>query len=131
MIGSSFFADVDVFSAARTVVTILFTSDVNFFLLVVLAAGTGTRRKAGFEGGMFPFPSDALLSLWKVDLTLDVSLGGGLYGVASIRRRKDAEGNRNSGVKVQVADLNLRENVFSNAFRRAERKTRRGLLLLG
>jgi len=50
-------------------------------------------------------------------------------GVAPVRRREDAEGDRDSGVKVQVDDLSGREH-FSNAFRLAERKTRRGLLLL-
>jgi hypothetical protein len=33
--------------------------------------------------------------------------------------------------KSRLTDQLVRENVFSNAFRRAERKTRRGLLLLG
>jgi hypothetical protein len=58
-----------------------------------------------------------------------VGLSGGLDCVAPIRRREDAEGNRDSGVKVQVDDLSGREH-FSNAFRLAERKTRRDLLLL-
>lgn len=47
----------------------------------------------------------------------------------SIRRGKDAERNRNTSVKVQIEKLSRRD-LFSNAFRRAERKTRRGLLLL-
>lgn len=59
---------------------------------------------------------------------LTVCLGdGGLF--RPIRRRKDAERDRNAGVKVQIDELLVRE-LFSNAFRRAERKTRRGLLLL-
>jgi hypothetical protein len=58
-----------------------------------------------------------------------VSLGGGLDGPAPVGRREEAEGDRNAGVKVQIDDLSGRE-LFSNAFRRAERKTRRGLLLL-
>jgi hypothetical protein len=56
----AFFTDVDVFSAARTVVTILFAGDVNFFLEELVAV----RRKSGRERGVFFLPSDALLSLW-------------------------------------------------------------------
>lgn len=58
-----------------------------------------------------------------------MGLSGFFYFVAPIRRREDAEGNRDSGVKVQVDDLSGRER-FSNAFRLTERKTRRDLLLL-
>jgi len=47
MIGSAFFSNVDILSAARTVVMLLFTGNVNFFLLVLTLT----------------FPSDALLSL--------------------------------------------------------------------
>jgi hypothetical protein len=43
VVRSSIFADVDVFSAARTVVTILFAADANFFLVELL----GARRKIG------------------------------------------------------------------------------------
>jgi hypothetical protein len=108
------------------VVTILFAGDVNFFLAELVV----TRRKSGRERGVFFLPSDALLSLWEVDLSFDVSLGGCFGGVAPVRRREDAERDRNSGVKVQVDDFSMQEADFSNAFRRAERKTRRGLLLL-
>jgi hypothetical protein len=59
-----------------------------------------------------------------------VSLGGCFGGVAPVRRREDAERDRNSGVKVQIDDFSGQEIVFSNAFRGFERKTRRGLLLL-
>lgn len=67
---SSFLADVEIFSAARTE-TILFTSDTDFFLAITLVP----RRKIGGERGVLSFPSDALLA-WKVDLTLDVGFGG-------------------------------------------------------
>ena len=113
----------------------IFLADVNFFLNPLLSLFLSGRKLSG--GGerrvLLTFPSDALVSLGKFDLTLDVSLGesGGLLGgVASIRRREDTEGNRNAGVKVQVDDYQVREKLFSNAFRLAERKTRRGLLLL-
>jgi hypothetical protein len=53
-----FLADVDVFSAARTV-TILFTSYADFFLTISLVPA----RKIGREGRVLVFPSDAL-STW-------------------------------------------------------------------
>jgi hypothetical protein len=107
----AFLSQVNILSAARTVVTILFTSDVDLFLLVLLA---GTRRKVGGDRRVLTFPSDALLSVGKIDLALDVSLFDGfLSGAVLVGRREDAEGNGNAGVKVQVADLEVRENVFS------------------
>jgi len=60
VVGSSILTDVDIFSAARTVVTILFASYVNFFLTELLVA----RRKIGLERRVLTFPSDALLSSW-------------------------------------------------------------------
>jgi len=122
VVRSSLVADVDFFPAARTVATIFFPGDVDFFLPLVVARSPGGKRR------ILTFPSDALLSLRKVNLSLDVSLGDCL-GVVPVRRREDADWNRYSGVKVQVDECSVRE-LFSNAFRRAERKTRRGLLLL-
>lgn len=81
--------------------TILFTGDMNLFLLVLAR----TRRKVGGDRGVLTFPSDALLSVGKIDLSLDVSLGDLFLCVAPVRRREDAEGNGNAGVKVQVAGL--------------------------
>jgi hypothetical protein len=97
--------------AARTVSDLL--------LGVVLLSGVG-------DEGVVIVPSGAVLR--EFDLTLDVS-SGGFDGVVPVRRREDAEGDRDSGVKVQIECLSEREH-FSNAFRRAERKTRRDLLLL-
>jgi hypothetical protein len=126
---SSLVTDVDIFSAARTVVMFLFTADMNY-LLSGLVSLVWWRWKVGRERGELTVPSDARWALGKLDLTLDVSLGGGfLLIVAPVRRWKNAEGDRDAGVKVQIDDLFWRE-LFSNAFRRAERKTRRGLLLL-
>jgi hypothetical protein len=71
-----FFVNTDVFTAARTV-----------FLV-----------KVGFEGRVAIFPSDALL----VKFCLYLCDGSLLCYVVSVRRREDAEGDRNSGVKVQV-----------------------------
>lgn len=105
----------------------LFTTDMNYFLS--LESLVWWRRKVGGERRVLTFPSDARWALRKLDLTLDVSLGGGLRIVAPVRRWENAERDRDASVKVQIDDLSGRE-LFSNAFRRAERKTRRGLLLL-
>lgn len=130
VIRSEFLSHANLLSATRTVMTVLFTGDENFFLLELLLL---RRRKIGGIGRVLVFPSEALCRC--EDLTLDASLSGGGSGldtgVAPVGRRKKAEGDRDSGVKVQVDRfLPVREILFSNAFRRAERKTRRGLLLL-
>lgn len=85
---------------------ILFTSDMDLFLSEL--AGTRMRREVGGDRRVGTFPSDALLmSVGKIDLSLDVCLLDGLlfYGVVSIRRRENAERDRNAGVKIQCADL--------------------------
>jgi len=103
VIGYAFFSKVDILSAARTVVTILFTSYVDFFLAKVVAG----RRKVGFERRILTFPSDALRSLWQLDLTLDVCSSYS-FGVVPVRRREKADGDRDTGVKVQIDDLGCR-----------------------
>jgi hypothetical protein len=105
--GSAFFTDVNVFSARRTsgLVSIFLASDVYLFLAEFFA---GAWREVGGEGRLLilSFPSDAVLLAWEMDLTLDMSrLGGFLNGVAPVRRREDAEGDRDAGVKVQVDGL--------------------------
>lgn len=55
---SAFFPDVDILSAARTVVMILFTSYVDLFLTKIVLCW-----KTGGEGRVLTFPSDAL-ALW-------------------------------------------------------------------
>jgi len=100
---SAFFTNVDILSAARTVVTFLFTSYVDFFLAKVVAG----RRKVGFERRILTFPSDALRSLWQLDLTLDVCSSYS-FGVVPVRRREKADGDRDTGVKVQIDDLGCR-----------------------
>lgn len=59
-----------------------------------------------------------------------MGLGGCCYVVAPVRRWEDAEGDRDSGVKVQVDDLSGRE-LFSNAFRRARKEDKKGTLASG
>jgi len=92
---------------ARTAVTIFFARELNLFLYVLLIP---TRRKAGSERRVVTFPSGALVGLGKTGLSLNVGFGGAASGVASVRRREDAEGNRYFGVKVQVDDSSRREN---------------------
>jgi len=125
---SSLVTDVDIFSAVRTEVMFLFTGDMDY-LLSALESLVWWRRKVGRERRKLTVPSDARWALRKLDLTLDVGLRGGLLLVAPVRRWENAEGDRDAGVKIQIDDLSGQE-LFSNAFRRAERKTRRGLLLL-
>lgn len=105
--GTAFFTDVYLFSVRWTsgLVSIFLASDMNFFLTEFFA---GAWREVGGEGRLYKltFPSDALLFAWEIDLTLDMCrLGGFLNGVAPVRRRKDTEGDRDAGVKVQVDDL--------------------------
>jgi hypothetical protein len=107
---------------ARTAVTIFFTSDADLLLDVGAVFG----RLVDGERRVSTFPSGALAAY--CDLLLDAGFGGS-FDVVAVRRREDADGNRNSGVKVQVDDSSRRE-LFSNAFRVSERKTRRDLLLL-
>lgn len=85
-------------------VLIFLASDVDFLLRVFLLV---PRWKSGRERRVFTFPSDALLS-WKLDFTLDVSLGSCYFFVAPVRRREDAEGDRNACVKVQIDDVTAR-----------------------
>lgn len=95
------FSDLTVWStiAARTAVSIFLSSELDLLLDEMIPS----RR-------IETFPSDALLlSLGETEFSLDVSFGSGcviLRGVAvAIRRRKDAERDRDSGVKVQVVCL--------------------------
>jgi len=120
---------------------VFFPVDADLFFYEMLLAFRGRREKVlgmGMGGirrlNLFflTFPSDALVSVvWKANNPLDVSLGGCSFGsgVASIRRREDAEGDRYSCVKVQVDDVSMREH-FSNTFQRAERISQEGSLLL-
>lgn len=74
----TFFVNAVVVSAARTV-----------FLVVVC-----------FEGSVAIFPSDALLG---VNLYVDLCLCCSLLAVVTVRRREEAQGNGDFGVKVQIA----------------------------
>ncbi len=71
-----------------------------------------------------------MLNLWKPDLTLGVSLFDlcRRFGDAAIRRREDAKGNRDAGIEIQIAGIQVQRSllVYLSLY---ERKTRRGLLL--
>lgn len=51
------------------------------------------------------------------------------FGVVLVRRREDAKGDGNAGVKVQIDDLEVQRTLLE-CLSGDERKTRRGLLLL-
>lgn len=104
--------------------TVLFTGDVDIFLLV----GISSRRKIGGIGRVLVFPSEALLA--EVYFSLDAGLGGGLSsGVVLVGRRKDAEGDRDTGVKVQVDRfLPVREILFSNILSTRRKEDKKGSL---
>lgn len=120
---SALVVNVDLFSAARTV-TILLTSYMDFFRAKLL----GSWRKVGRDGIIVP--SDAR---WEVDFTLDVCRFGDFgsldFGVVLVGRREDAKRDGNSGVKVQIDDLDVQRTLLE-CLSEIERKTRRGLLLL-
>lgn len=99
--GSSHKLQINFFVAVLSARTVSILGDVDLLLNLIGAYSWG--REAGREGRVVFLPSDAVLS-WKLDFALDVSLGGCLFGVAPVRRRKEAEGDRDSGVKVQVDD---------------------------
>lgn len=85
VIRSSLFSDVEVFLAARTVVSV-FLADMDLFLTELRFLFEG---EVGGERRVLPFPSDALLSVWEIDLCLDVSLCDLLCcGVVPVRRRE-------------------------------------------
>jgi hypothetical protein len=83
----------------------LFTGDMNY-LLSALKLLVWWRWEVGRERRVLTVPSDARWALGTLDLTLDVSLGGGfLLIVAPVRRWENAERDRDAGVKVQIDDL--------------------------
>lgn len=87
---------------ARTVpVFLVLASDVNSPLtkLAVLRSG----------GVGLTFPSDPLLALWWIDLSLDPSVGA-FAGAAPVRRREEADGDRDSSVEVQIDFCSVQEN---------------------
>lgn len=86
-----------------TAVTFFFTRVTDlFFAVAVLCA----RRK--FSGGsvrrVLTFPSGLLL-MGEFDLKLFVSFGLGLRFAVLVGRWEDAEGNRDTGLKVQIDDF--------------------------
>jgi len=92
--------DSNVLFAARTAFTILF-ADSDLFLVVSITTILVAWKRCGEGGvlGFVTFPSDALISL-----SFYSDLGSCFFNssVVPVRRRKDAERDRDSGVKVQI-----------------------------
>lgn len=90
----------------RTAVTFLFTSNADLFFPVgVVVAG---RLVDNVGRRVLTFPSGPFLVLGELCTKLLVGLGGShLRGlvVLLVGRRENAEGNGNSGFKIQVDDL--------------------------
>lgn len=97
-----FFVDVNILLTARSAVEVFF-ADGNLFLFVpspFLAV-----RKSGGEGrvaSLVTFPSDARSPRRKVGFSFYSVLSSLFGSVAPVRRREDTEGDRDSGVKVQI-----------------------------
>jgi hypothetical protein len=118
-----------------TAVTFFFTRDTD---LVFAVAMLSTRWKLSGNSGerrLLTFPSGLLLG-WEVDANLLVGLGDlgllvGFFGFP-VCRGKDAEGDGDASLKVQVGGLGEVERIFSFNLPklRDERMTRRILWLL-
>ena len=91
---STFFVDREILFAARTAVTVLVVDFDLFFKSASVWHRGGERRVASFV----TFPSDALSG----HLSFYSSLNRLVGNVAPVRRREDAERDRNFGVKVQI-----------------------------
>jgi hypothetical protein len=89
----TFFKDLDLLGAARTVATVLVV-DLNLFFWTTSA---GQRGGEGRVASFVTFPSDALGS----DLSFYSSTSSLVDDVAPVRRWEDAERDRDFGVKVQ------------------------------
>lgn len=98
-----------------TAVTFFFTREMDLFFV----AGLCTGREFGGcrERRVLTFPSGWLL-MGKFDRKLFVSpvlllMRSGLGGAVPVGRGKDAEGDGDTGLKVQVGGLRVRERIFS------------------
>jgi hypothetical protein len=98
-----------------TAATFFFTCNKNLFLAVTVLCTGRNLSSVGSERRVSLFPSGWLL-LGKFDVNLLVSGGcggGGLCFAVPISGREDAEGNGDSGLKVQIDDFCCRERIFS------------------
>lgn len=114
--------DCNVLFAARTAFTILFT-ETNLFRVGSSTTILVAWKRCGY-GGFVTFPSDALASL-----SFYSNLGSCFFSSSSVvpvRRRKDAERDRDSGVKVQIDGEGgaWSRMPFEPLRERIERKTR-------
>jgi hypothetical protein len=99
-----------------TAAMFFFTCNKNLFLAVTVVCTGRNLSSVGSERRVSLFPSGWLL-LGKFDVNLLVSGccggGGGLCFAVPISGREDAEGNGDSGLKVQIDDFCCRERIFS------------------
>lgn len=96
------FVDVNFLSTARSAVEVFF-ADGDLFLFVLgtfLAIGKGGGE--GRVASLVTFPSDARSPRRKVGFSFYSNLSSLFDSVAPVRRREDTEGDRDSGVKVQI-----------------------------
>ena len=94
-----------------TAVTFFFTRDTDLFFAVAVLSTRG-KFSGGGERRVLTFPSGWLL-VGEVDLELLVGLDACLRGGLPVGGGEDAEGDGDSGFKVQVDDLYRRERIFS------------------
>jgi len=124
------FVDVlDILVAARTVS--IFDLDLLTSKLVSVVMVFVARKTCLCDGRVMILPSDALLTLRESELLLVFCLGEGflvLLGVAPIRRREDAEGDRDSGVKVQIAGLLLQRVSLLECLSTCRKEDKKGSL---
>ena len=93
-----------------TAVTFFLTRVMDLFFAVALLSA---RRKFSRNGvrRVLTFPSGVVLG--ELDFELLLGFGLGLRLAVLVGRRKDAEGDRDSGFKVQIDDFCWRERIFS------------------
>lgn len=91
---------------------VMLFSDADLFLAVALLLTRG-EIDVGSVRRVLLLPSGWLLLVGKLEINLLVGLCGGLRFAVPIRRREDAEGDRDAGFKVQIGDFCWRERIFS------------------
>ena len=118
----------DILVAARTVS--IFDPDLLTFILISVVVSVAAQTCL-FNGRVMIVPSDALSTCWKGELLFVSSLSKGLLvllGVAPVRRREDAKGDRDSGVKVQIADLLLQRVSLLECLSTCRKEDKKGSL---
>ena len=114
---SAFLTEVFLFleTGTGTAVTFFFTREMDLLFAVSVLS---TRGRVDFSGScdrrVLTFPSGRLLlGEFDVKLFFDGSGGSGLRFAVPIGRWEDAEGDGDTGLKVQIDDFCCRERIFS------------------